>query len=55
MFLDSAITWAWDAGAWTFTLGVTQGDAQAVRPYTRAGFRPFGPPQPCRPGMDLLG
>jgi len=55
MLLDATITWARDAGVRIFTLGVTYGDTPAVRLYTRAGFRPLGPPQPCRPGTDLLG
>lgn len=52
--LHEAILWARSANARSVQLGVTQGDTPAVRLYARAGFRPFGAPEPLRPGSPLL-
>jgi ribosomal protein S18 acetylase RimI-like enzyme len=54
MLLDAVVTWARDAKARCVVLGVTRGDTAAKRLYDRAGFRPFGDPEPLRPGSKLL-
>jgi GNAT superfamily N-acetyltransferase len=55
MLLDTAIAWARANHALYLDLGVTYRDSPAMRLYTRRGFKPLGPPQPLRPGSDLLG
>ena len=52
--VDAVIAWATAADAKYLTLGVTCGDTPATRLYTRAGFKPFGEPEPLRPGSALL-
>jgi GNAT superfamily N-acetyltransferase len=52
--LHDAIQWAKARDARFVELGVTCGDTPAVRLYTRAGFKPVGPPEPLRPGSALL-
>ena len=54
MLLDAVVTWARDAEARSVILSVTCGDKPAKRLYFRAGFRPFGEPEPLRPGSTLL-
>jgi GNAT superfamily N-acetyltransferase len=52
--LGEVIAWARQAGARELQLGVTCGDTPAVRLYRKAGFEPYGAPEPLRPGSDLL-
>jgi ribosomal protein S18 acetylase RimI-like enzyme len=55
MLLDAVIAWAKTQQASCLELGVTCGNSPAWRLYSRAGFEPVGPPQPLRPGSELLG
>ena len=52
--LEAVIAWATAQNAAFLELGVTCGDSPARRLYERAGFKPFGEPQPLRPGSTLL-
>jgi ribosomal protein S18 acetylase RimI-like enzyme len=54
LLLDAVVAWAREAKARHVVLGVTCGDTPAYRLYTRAGFRPFGDPEPLRPGSAVL-
>ena len=54
MLLRAVIDWATAQHAAYLHLGVTLRDSPAMRLYTRAGFEPSGPPEPLRPGADLL-
>jgi GNAT superfamily N-acetyltransferase len=52
--LREAIKWARSRNAHVVQLGVTCGNASAVRLYAREGFRDFGSPEPRGPGSPLL-
>lgn len=54
MLLQAVIAWASARHALYLDLSVTCGDRPARRLYARAGFEPFGEPQPLRPGTELL-
>ena len=54
MLLDAVVAWAREAGARYLVLDVTCGDTAARRLYVRAGFDPWGDPEPLRPGSRLL-
>jgi ribosomal protein S18 acetylase RimI-like enzyme len=54
MLLDAIMAWAREAGARSVVLSVTRGNTPAMRLYSRAGFQPFGDPEPLRPGSPLL-
>jgi len=55
MLLEAVMAWAMDKQVDFLELGVTCGDSPALRLYLRAGFEPVGPPEPIRPGAELLG
>lgn len=48
--LAEALVWARSRRARTMGLGVMGGNHAAARLYERAGFKPFGEPEPARPG-----
>lgn len=52
--LNDLLTWAPSLGVRVASLRVTCGDTPARRLYERAGFSPFGPPEPIRPNDHLL-
>jgi ribosomal protein S18 acetylase RimI-like enzyme len=54
MLLQAIIDWARAASLHALELGVTQGNAPAIRLYRSAGFRDFGDPEPLRTGSTLL-
>lgn len=53
LLLHEALAWARSANAKAMQLGVTCGDTPAARLYARAGFVPFGAPEPLRAGSTL--
>ena len=54
MLLESVLAWARGQRVGAVELSVTCGDTPARRLYERAGFVPFGEPEPVRPGAELL-
>lgn len=52
--LAQALAWARSRRARTMQLGVMEGNDAARKLYERAGFRPYGMPQPARPGDARL-
>ena len=54
LLLQTVIRWAADRGAAYLALTVTARNSPALRLYTRTGFEPSGPPEPLRPGSELL-
>lgn len=54
LLLESVLVWAKGQGVGAVELNVTCGDRPARRLYDRAGFVPFGAPEPIRPGSELL-
>jgi GNAT superfamily N-acetyltransferase len=54
MLVDAVISWAREKNAEYLELGVTYSNSPARRLYERAGFVPWGHPEPLRPGSELL-
>lgn len=54
LLLEAVVTWARTRGAHRVVLSVACGESPARRLYLRAGFAPFGEPEPLWPGSHLL-
>ena len=54
MLLEEVIAWARSKNVADIELGVTVGNSPAEHLYAQAGFKPFGQPEPLRPGSDLM-